>query len=75
MRSNMSPLITIRTCCQDYYKQSPELDPMGPTGGSFGVLRGGSWHFEYSYFGSAGRSGGDVGRGFCVGFRLVRELD
>jgi len=36
--------------CQDwdgakYYKNSPQVDPKGPSSGTFRVLRGGSWHF------------------------------
>jgi len=27
-----------------YYKESPENDPQGPSGGSFKVFRGGGWH-------------------------------
>ncbi len=29
---------------QDYYRRSPRLNPSGPSGGVFKVVRGGSWH-------------------------------
>ena len=60
----------------DYYKQSPEKDPTGPTSGSSRVLRGGSW-FDLSRLSrSAYRNGYDAGyRVNYIGFRLVRELD
>jgi sulfatase modifying factor 1 len=62
---------------EDYYKQSSEKDPTGPTSGSFRVLRGGSWKLGNSrYARSAYRNWFDAdyrhGNG---GFRLVRELD
>ena len=61
---------------EDYYKQSPEKDPTGPTSGSFRVFRGGSWIISTRFTRSARRGrlvaadryGGN-------GFRLVRELD
>jgi formylglycine-generating enzyme required for sulfatase activity len=70
---------------EDYYKQSPEKDPTGPTSAqvyipySFRVLRGGSWYGNGSRFTrSAARGWFDAGRDDDVGdvgFRLVRELD
>jgi len=60
----------------DYYKQSPEKNPLGPTSGSSRVLRGGSWlnitrltrsAFRFRYAADF--------RDFSGGFRLVRELD
>jgi formylglycine-generating enzyme required for sulfatase activity len=57
---------------QDYYRNSPKNDPTGPNGGSFRVLRGGSWY--YAGFGC--RSGcrryedPDYAR-LSIGFRLV----
>jgi formylglycine-generating enzyme required for sulfatase activity len=61
---------------EDYYKQSPEKDPTGPTSGSSRVLRGGSW----DYFSRDSRSAlrgwrGADHRSSSNGFRLVRELD
>jgi formylglycine-generating enzyme len=62
---------------EDYYKQSPEKDPTGPTSGSFRVFRGGSWYYYTRNSRSAPRgwSAGAVVRLSNVGFRLVRELD
>jgi formylglycine-generating enzyme required for sulfatase activity len=60
---------------EDYYKQSPEKDPTGPTSGSFRVLRGGSWPDRTRGTRSARRFGIDADRYGSSGFRLVRELD
>jgi sulfatase modifying factor 1 len=62
---------------EDYYKQSSEKDPTGPTSGSSRVLRGGSWKLGNSrYARSAYRNWFDADyRNDSVGFRLVRELD
>jgi formylglycine-generating enzyme required for sulfatase activity len=61
---------------EDYYKQSPENDPAGPSSGSSRVLRGGSWPDYTRDSRSADRlGGGAVRRDFRHGFRLVRELD
>jgi formylglycine-generating enzyme required for sulfatase activity/serine/threonine protein kinase len=61
---------------KDYFEQSPEKDPTGPTSGSFRVLRGGSWDLSTRYARSAvrGRLVADY-RSRNNGFRLVRELD
>jgi sulfatase modifying factor 1 len=61
---------------EDYYKQSSEKDPTGPTSGSSRVLRGGSWYY-YSRGSRSARRGGNVAgsRSGSGGFRLVRELD
>jgi formylglycine-generating enzyme required for sulfatase activity len=63
---------------EDYYKQSSEKDPTGPTSGSSRVLRVGSWYFVFSarFTRSALRHGlvADNRINF-LGFRLVRELD
>jgi formylglycine-generating enzyme len=61
---------------EDYYQQSPEKDPQGPTQGSSRVLRGGSWYDLTRLTRSADRSW-DVAdyRNGSYGFRLVRELD
>jgi sulfatase modifying factor 1 len=61
---------------EDYYKQSSEKDPTGPTSGSSRVLRGGSWHHGTRSTRSAFRDRNDaVFRSYRRGFRLVRELD
>jgi sulfatase modifying factor 1 len=61
---------------EDYYKQSSEKDPTGPTSGSSRVLRGGSWNYISRNTRSAfrGRNVADY-RSYYSGFRLVRELD
>jgi formylglycine-generating enzyme len=59
----------------DYYKQSPEKDPPGPTSGSSCVLRGGSWGDYTRTSRSAARGWVVAGRRGSLGFRLVRELD
>ena len=62
---------------EDYYKQSPEKDPTGPTRGSFRVFRGGSWLIASRFTRSAFRSWdvADYRNILNLGFRLVRELD
>jgi formylglycine-generating enzyme required for sulfatase activity len=62
---------------KDYYKQSPEKDPLGPASGSLRVLRGGSWIPRHSRdTRSAYRSWVDADfRYYDYGFRVVRELD
>ncbi len=61
---------------EDYYKQSSEKDPTGPTSGSARVVRGGSWVLSSRATRSADRGRGGAGfRGNFLGFRLVRELD
>jgi sulfatase modifying factor 1 len=61
---------------EDYYKQSPEKDPTGPTSGSFRVLRGGAWFVNSRGTRSAYRYRYVAGsRVLNDGFRLVRELD
>ena len=61
---------------KDYYKQSPEQNPMGPTRGSFRVVRGGSWNNYARGTRSALRNWFDADFRFNNrGFRLVRELD
>jgi formylglycine-generating enzyme required for sulfatase activity len=69
---------------EDYYKQSPEQDPMGPVMGSEpfcdrGVLRGGAWNNDTRYSRSATRFSWErfdsIGHFLSIiGFRLVREL-
>jgi len=63
---------------EDYYKQSPEKDPTGPTSGSFRVLRGGSWRNYYAGSTHSARRrwvDADYRSLDRSGFRLVRELD
>ena len=61
---------------EDYYKQSPKRDPLGPAAGSFRVCRGGAWLLFASQCRSAFRHKQTADtRGASLGFRLVRELD
>jgi len=56
----------------NYYQQSPDENPRGPSGGSDRVLRGGSWIFGAAYLRSADRDCGDpVYAGDDGGFRPV----
>ncbi len=58
----------------DYYRESPEKDPLGPSTGSFRVYRGGSWIFDAMDSRSAYRYGFDpVLRFSDLGFRLARS--
>jgi len=59
---------------KDYYKESSEKDPTGPTSGVNGVLRGGPWNNGSRFTRSAHRDGPPLGPIF-LGFRVVRELD
>jgi formylglycine-generating enzyme required for sulfatase activity len=58
---------------QDYYAQSPDVDPQGPAAGSFRVKRGGGWMFPLGFARSAARDlFAPTYRFNYVGFRLVR---
>jgi formylglycine-generating enzyme required for sulfatase activity len=57
----------------DYYQQSPERDPQGPTRGELRVLRGGSWILVGQRLRSAYRYASVPGDRFDdFGFRLAR---
>jgi formylglycine-generating enzyme required for sulfatase activity/tRNA A-37 threonylcarbamoyl transferase component Bud32 len=57
----------------DYYKQSPNVDPTGSGTGSDRVIRGGGWGSAAQYLRSANRDGdAPAVRGILLGFRLVR---
>jgi sulfatase modifying factor 1 len=61
---------------EDYYKQSPEKDPQGPTSGDLRVCRGRPRGFVFRLPRSAVRGmGGAFWGDSKLGFRLVRELD
>ncbi len=58
---------------ENYYKQSPNANPSGPSTGSLRVLRGGGWSFDARELRSAIRYRFAPGfRDFYLGFRLVR---
>jgi formylglycine-generating enzyme required for sulfatase activity len=61
--------------CQNWhgdYASSPEVDPQGPAGGSYRVLRGGSWGTDPRLCRSAVRVGSTPDGGNSeVGFRVV----
>ena len=59
----------------DYYEQSPSLDPTGPRTGSDIVVRGGDWHFGFAKARCAARWRVEVSRpNGGGGFRVVCEL-
>jgi len=63
--------------CQDWnesYPPGPVTDPVGPSSGTFHVIRGGSWHHYASYCRSDYRSFMSYpgSRFYFNGFRLVR---
>lgn len=57
----------------DYYKSSPEVDPMGPSSGDVRTIRGGAWGASVQMCRYTYRSRSlDTNRIFNLGFRLVR---
>jgi formylglycine-generating enzyme required for sulfatase activity len=57
---------------QDYYGQSPNVDPQGPATGAERVVRGGSWRNATNWFRSACRSKGLPQQSYDDrGFRVV----
>jgi len=60
----------------NYYKNSPRADPIGPSSGSYRVLRGGGWNLNAALCRSADRNlNAPVVRYGSLGFRLVRTAD
>ena len=58
---------------EDYYKDSPANDPLGPTSGGIRVMRGGSFDYLWFLVRSAKRHiHFPSGRGKHIGFRLAR---
>jgi len=55
---------------ENYYLNSPSLDPQGPSFGQYHVRRGGSWYFDAVICRSASRLGTDD-KHFYGGFRVV----
>jgi formylglycine-generating enzyme required for sulfatase activity len=61
---------------EDYYSQSPEVDPQGTLIGSKRVLRGGGWLLSGRCSRSAARGAGvPSGRSNRGGFRVVLDMD
>ena len=61
---------------EDYYANSPSVDPQGPATGDVRVRRGGSWHTWPLYARSAFRNwNAPDTRYVLLGFRLLREAD
>jgi len=59
----------------DYYRNSPALDPTGPSAGEDRVLRGGSWEGEAGMCRSANRNAFNAkSHGYLVGFRVVMPV-
>jgi len=57
----------------DYYKNSPQIDPKGPSSGAYRVLRGGSWLSRPIHVRCSIRHGsGPDYRGTSGGFRFAR---
>jgi formylglycine-generating enzyme required for sulfatase activity len=60
---------------EDYYKRSPERNPMGPSSGQSRVLRGGSWFYDAIALRAAYRVNHTPDfRGFGIGLRCARGL-
>ncbi len=61
---------------EDYYRNSPQRDPRGPSSGAVRVVRGGSWCNLAGAVRSALRVWcSPVARYRVIGFRIVRDVD
>ncbi len=58
---------------ENYYTNSPSVDPNGPSSGISRSVRGGSWDNGESYLRCSYRSDYPVSRGLLVGFRVVGD--
>jgi formylglycine-generating enzyme required for sulfatase activity len=59
----------------DYYSYSPYKNPTGPETGTYKVLRGGSWFFDYFDVGLARRFSGALNyNGSTIGFRCALNV-
>ena len=59
---------------EDYYSQSPDYNPQGPSTGSYRVKRGGSWYYYARSIRCAFRNGSTPSRfGNKLGFRPVKD--
>jgi formylglycine-generating enzyme required for sulfatase activity len=56
-----------------YYSTSPYSNPPGPATGSYRVLRGGGWYYDYGYYLRAASrfNNNPTGRNYYIGFRCV----
>ena len=64
----------VREWCRDLYDfySGYATDPMGPSSGSYRVVRGGCWYFNALHCRSADRDGDKPGsRNDYLGFRLA----
>ena len=60
---------------KDYYSSSPQINPTGPTSGSYRVSRGGGWYGRAQGCRVADRSNGIPGNRYdYLGFRLVMPI-
>ena len=58
----------------DYYANSPKMNPTGPSSGTGHSVRGGSWRSLKSALTTTGRASAETGNAFDnVGFRVCRE--
>jgi formylglycine-generating enzyme required for sulfatase activity len=61
---------------KDYYKKSPDKNPIGPASGFYRVLRGGGWINHAENVRCADRYlHGSSSRDIDVGFRLCQDQD
>lgn len=61
---------------EDYYSNSPILNPLGPDSGQSRVLRGGSWDYDSSYARTTKRDWYDASqKNYNFGFRCARSLE
>jgi sulfatase modifying factor 1 len=58
----------------NYYNSSPAVDPKGPTGGTYRVVRSGSWQYASAFGHVWGRSPANpMDNAINTSFRCVRE--
>jgi formylglycine-generating enzyme required for sulfatase activity len=61
---------------EEYYKETPTIDPKGVTKGDEVVFKGGGWYFPSEYCRSSVRFGGErTVRSPIMGFRLIYPID
>ena len=61
---------------EDYYRNSPVMNPRGPQSGLYRVTRGGSWGFSVgtNFRGARRDQSSPLVRYVDVGFRLARNM-